>query len=109
MGTQAEIVDLLVCMLMRAALSQRRDVILDPYPCVYGGKDGTEVIFHPKSKDNKKLHKTVEAILRLRQERIGSMGASWSALKSQIGVEAASLVAWVVASNRSYLAPLADD
>jgi hypothetical protein len=108
-NTQAEIVDLLVCMLMRAALSSRREDILDPYPCIYGGADGREIILHPKKKDYKRLQSIVDLLLKLRGECVSKMGASWSALKSRMGVEAASLVSWVVASNRSYLAPLSDD
>jgi len=108
-NTQAEIVDLLVCMLLRAALSARRDIILDPYPRVYGGQNGKEKVFDPQAKDFNKLQETVEAIVKLRQENAATMGASWSTLRSRMPAEGLALVKWVVASNRSYLAPLQDD
>mmetsp|Transcript_112972 Transcript_112972/g.319528 ORF Transcript_112972/g.319528 Transcript_112972/m.319528 type:complete len:648 (+) Transcript_112972:86-2029(+) len=108
-NTQAEIVDLLVCMLTRAVMSARREHILNPYPCVYGGKDGREIVFHPKEKDYTKLQDTVQSILKLRQECVRSMGASWSTLKSRMSPDGAGLIKWIVASNRSFLAPLQDD
>ncbi|CAE8595987.1 unnamed protein product [Polarella glacialis] len=107
-NTQAEIVDLLICMLKYAVTSARRELILEPYPVVYAGSS-RELVFHPKKKDFAKLQECVEALLQLRAEVAQKMGASWSVLTARMSNEGAELVKWVVASNRSFLAPLQDD
>eukprot|EP00931_Biecheleriopsis_adriatica_P094266 TRINITY_DN67936_c0_g1_i1.p1 TRINITY_DN67936_c0_g1~~TRINITY_DN67936_c0_g1_i1.p1 ORF type:complete len:657 (+),score=149.84 TRINITY_DN67936_c0_g1_i1:130-1971(+) len=105
-NTQAEVVDLLVCMLMRAVKSSRRNLILDPYPTVYL-QQGQEVL-HPRNKDYLKLEGFTDELRALRSTVSTQLGAAWSVLNDRMSPEAAALVKWVVASNRSFLAPLDD-
>lgn len=110
LNAQAEIVDLLVVMLMRAALSPRCDAILDPYPCVSVGADGiSREVFHPARKDFAKLRQVIMSLLRVRRENEAHSGGAWTALAAKMSPEGAGLVQWVMASNRSYLVPLRDD
>jgi len=107
-NTQAEIVDVLVCMFTRAVLSPRSNLILDPYPCV-SGESGQEMIFHPKSKDMERLKAAVKKLMEIREEHVHKVGASWTAMKARMSLEGSGLIKWIVSSNRSYLAPLQDD
>lgn len=52
----SEILDLLVCMLSAAALSSRRNDILEPYPLVQLAGDST--VLHPQQKDFFKVEET---------------------------------------------------
>lgn len=102
-NTQAEIVELLVFMLAKAAESYRKELVLDPYPSVYAGE--TEIL-SAKKKDNARLQSIVSELLQLRSEHGPSLGAGWTTRTTSMSVPAVGLVQWVLASNRSYLAPL---
>ena len=108
MNNHAEVVDLLVCMLLAAAKSSRRHLILDPFPKVYVGED-LRVVLHPDSKDFSKLEAYVQELQAIRTRVGNQLGASWSAKTSSMSAEAAALLKWTVASNRSFLAPLQDN
>ena len=105
MNNHAEVVDLLVCMLLAAATSPRRHLILDPYPNVYLGEQ-LRVVLHPESKDFGTLETYVHELQSVRKSVGNQLGASWSAKTSSMSAEAAALLKWTVASNRSFLAPL---
>ena len=107
LNNHAEVVDLLVCMLVAAAKSSRRHMILDPYPNVYVGEQ-LQVVLHPNSKDFNKLETYVRELEGIRARIGNQFGASWSAKTSSMSAEAAALLKWTVASNRSFLAPLQD-
>jgi hypothetical protein len=104
--TNAEISDLLVCMLCHAAKSKHRELVLDPYPCV--NSDDGRSAFHPDSKDFNALEKEVDQLLRLRK-KFGRFGASWTEHHKEIGAVGTGLIQWTVASNRTYLAVLRDE
>ncbi|CAE7438485.1 PARP6 [Symbiodinium sp. CCMP2592] len=108
MNNHAEVVDLLVCMLLAAARSSRRHLILDPFPKVYVGED-LRVVLNPDSKDFSKLEAYVQELQGIRTRVGNQIGASWSAKTSSMSAEAAALLKWTVASNRSFLAPLQDN
>ncbi|CAE7755807.1 PARP6 [Symbiodinium pilosum] len=108
MNNHAEVVDLLVCMLLAAATSPRRHLILDPYPNVYLGEQ-LRVVLHPESKDFGTLETYVHELQSVRKSVGNQLGASWSAKTSSMSAEAAALLKWTVASNRSFLAPLQDN
>ena len=105
MNNHAEVIDLLVCMLVAAATSSRRHLIFDPFPKVYVGEQ-LRVVLHPESKDFSKLETYVKELQSLRVRVGNQLGASWSAKTSSMSAEAAALLKWTVASNRSFLAPL---
>lgn len=126
MNNHAEVVDLLVCMLLAAAKSSRRHLILDPFPNVSVGEQlreaahsnrkafvsvggGLRVVLHPDSKDFSKLETYVQELQSIRARVGNQLGASWSAKTSSMSAEAAALLKWTVASNRSFLAPLQDN
>merc|ERR1712217_61776 len=93
-------------MLAKAAESHRNQLVLDPFPCVYGGVDGKEEIFHPSKKDYAKLKFVIKELMDLRLTAAPSTGASWTSLCARMTEAGAGLVNWVMASNRTYLAPL---
>lgn len=108
-NTQAEIVDLLVCMLAKASDSQRTGVV-DPFPTVFVDEPGgAKAAFHPSSKDFGKLKATLSEVMQIRASSAGRAGAAWSTLVAQMSREAVGLVQWITASNRTFLAPLVDD
>jgi poly [ADP-ribose] polymerase 6/8 len=108
-NAQAEVSDLLICMFARAVLSARHELITDPYPCVSADRDSKELTFNPKKKDFKKLAKAVSDLMTLRDGNSTALGAAWTALSRKMSKEGQALVQWVVASNRSYLAPLQEN
>merc|ERR1712070_1265715 len=83
-NSQAEIGDLLVFMLMKAAESHRKELVLDPYPCVYGGASGKDKLLHPDRKDYPRLLEVVGELSKLRSESGPSVGASWTTLASRM-------------------------
>lgn len=105
-NTQAEIVDLLMCMFARASLSSRRELVCDPYPLVHLGDGGRSAAFHPSSKDFQKLKDAVKELLVVRSTNASRLGGAWTSLTAQMTQEGAGLVRWVMVSNRSYLVPL---
>jgi len=126
MNNHAEVVDLLVCMLLAAVKSPRRHLILDPFPNVSVGEqlheaarsdrkdfvrvgEGLRAVLHPDSKDFSKLETYVQELQTIRTRVGNQLGASWSAKTSSMSAEAAALLKWTVASNRSFLAPLQDN
>ena len=104
----SEILDLLMCMLFAAGTSTRRTDVLDPYPLVQVGQSEGGCILHPQRKDFEKVEFLVNELQLLRSKLSGKMGASWALCTSQMSLEAAALLKWTAASNRSYLAPLED-
>ena len=104
----SEILDLLMCMLFAAGTSTRRTDVLDPYPLVQVGQSEGGCILHPQRKDFNKVESLVQELQILRSKLGEKMGASWALCTSQMSVEAAALLKWTAASNRSYLAPLED-
>lgn len=105
----SEILDLLMCMLFAAGTSTRRTDVLDPYPLVQVGQSEGGCILHPQRKDFNKVESLVKELQILRSKLGEKMGASWALCTSQMSVEAAALLKWTAASNRSYLAPLEDN
>merc|ERR1712232_11459 len=59
-------------------------------------------------KDYAKLQAVVNDLMALRMEAKSS-GAAWTSLTSRMSAEGAGLVQWIMASNRTYLAPLNAD
>lgn len=105
-NTQAEIVDLLICMFARASLTSRRELVCDPYPLVQLGDGGRRTAFHPSCKEFQKLQEAVKELLAVRSRNAGRNGGGWTSLTAQMSEEGAGLVRWVMVSNRSYLVPL---
>ena len=69
-------------MIMQAVSSHRRDLVLTPYPCVYGGQTSKEAVLHPsnKQKDLKVLTDTIAEVLSLRKREGPRLGAAWTGL-----------------------------
>eukprot|EP00929_Paragymnodinium_shiwhaense_P091222 TRINITY_DN51245_c0_g2_i1.p1 TRINITY_DN51245_c0_g2~~TRINITY_DN51245_c0_g2_i1.p1 ORF type:complete len:705 (+),score=112.00 TRINITY_DN51245_c0_g2_i1:69-2117(+) len=108
-NAQAEIVDVLFCIMMHAALHKRRDDILDPYPTVHVDGCPDQEAFHPQRKDFPKLETTVKALQTLRKESAPTLGAAWTTQATRMSPEGNGLMKWVFASNRSYLSPLQEE
>jgi hypothetical protein len=104
----AEITDLLFCMFARAALSERREIILDPYPSCCDSS-GRELVFNPMSKDFTKVAHAVAELMNIRKTFVLALGAGWTVQKSAMTHEGWELLRWIVSSNRSYLAPLQEN
>merc|ERR1711904_235539 len=101
MNTQAEIVELLGFMFTQAAKSHRRELVLDPYPTVYGGASGKEMLFHPSEKDYLKVERSVDELLTIRAKYGPSAGAGWTCQTSLMSAASGGLMQWVVVSNRT--------
>eukprot|EP00930_Biecheleria_cincta_P074853 TRINITY_DN62069_c0_g1_i1.p1 TRINITY_DN62069_c0_g1~~TRINITY_DN62069_c0_g1_i1.p1 ORF type:complete len:772 (+),score=93.19 TRINITY_DN62069_c0_g1_i1:66-2381(+) len=105
-NAQAEIADVLVCMFSRAVMSPRHELIVDPYPRITAGRDSKEFIFDPEHRNFQKLRGVVTELMKLRDGYTAQLGSGWTSLTKSMTNEGRTLLQWVVASNRSYLAPL---
>jgi len=105
-NSRAEIMELLAFMFSKAAHSHRKELVLDPYPVVY---DGNDRILHPDKKDYTKVQSIVDELMELRSKSGPSCGAFWTSMSAEMSIAAAGLMQWVIASNRTYLAPLTSE
>eukprot|EP00403_Amphidinium_massartii_P014715 CAMPEP_0178413588 /NCGR_PEP_ID=MMETSP0689_2-20121128/22604_1 /TAXON_ID=160604 /ORGANISM="Amphidinium massartii, Strain CS-259" /LENGTH=706 /DNA_ID=CAMNT_0020034863 /DNA_START=73 /DNA_END=2189 /DNA_ORIENTATION=- len=103
--SRAEIADLLLSIFFRACNSSRASLILDPYPLVYGGRDGKKRVFDPQKQDLPRLQALVQTMVK---ERATLLEATRSR-NPKLPPEAMGVMNWVISSNRCFIAPLEDE
>jgi poly [ADP-ribose] polymerase 6/8 len=91
LSTMPEVVDLLVILIKTAVKSQRRDLIVNPYPLVVDPQNSDRLILDPKNKDFNKLQQIMDEIPSIRD------------LQFKQNSKAHLTLQWIVTSNRSHL------
>ncbi|KAL6064174.1 Protein mono-ADP-ribosyltransferase parp8 [Balamuthia mandrillaris] len=105
-ATQAEVVDLLICMATAAANSGRATDIFDPFPTLFDPDNPKKVILSPKDKNFSLLKKLLTSFPTVHNL---SQAADCLSMKDQLDrVDrlAYPLLQWIISSNRSHIVKL---
>jgi hypothetical protein len=100
---EAGVIDLLIRIFRAAALSDRADKILDPFPHVMHPTRREETVFDPKKRDVKKVKKTLEEFPSVSDvlgcNSLGSLRTDLDRRNETVF----PLLEWIINSNRSHL------
>eukprot|EP01088_Endostelium_zonatum_P019373 TRINITY_DN6651_c0_g1_i1.p1 TRINITY_DN6651_c0_g1~~TRINITY_DN6651_c0_g1_i1.p1 ORF type:complete len:758 (-),score=164.01 TRINITY_DN6651_c0_g1_i1:35-2308(-) len=102
-ATEAEVVDLLVCMATAASKSARANDIFDPYPTLFDPENPKVSLFNPASKDFDKLRRVLKSFPTVQRM---SQAASCVDMKTELDradKSAYPLLQWILSSNRSHI------
>jgi poly [ADP-ribose] polymerase 6/8 len=105
-ATEAEVVDLLVCMAKAAAQSTRCNDIFDPYPTVFDPDNPKKAILSPNSKD---FNLVKDILSRLPSIREMIQAKDCVDMKTRLDrghKHAYPLLQWIISSNRSHIVKL---
>eukprot|EP00026_Physarum_polycephalum_P002462 Phypoly_transcript_02469.p1 GENE.Phypoly_transcript_02469~~Phypoly_transcript_02469.p1 ORF type:complete len:782 (-),score=119.65 Phypoly_transcript_02469:460-2742(-) len=105
-ATQAEVVDLLVCMAKAAAASTRRDTIFDPYPTVFDPFDSNIMVLNPSKKDFSKLDQILTKFPSVEDMTMAQEAKDMKEYMDSVDIYAFPLLQWVINSNRSHIEKL---
>ncbi|KAI0208171.1 Protein mono-ADP-ribosyltransferase PARP8 [Lamellibrachia satsuma] len=107
-ATQPEVVEVLVTMAGAACMSQRQELIFDPYPTVVDPKNPSDLAFEPRNKNFEKVSKALDAFLSM-QQMTNLYGSQLKQELDRRNILAYPLLQWIITSNRSHIVKLPED
>eukprot|EP01127_Copromyxa_protea_P010680 TRINITY_DN2618_c0_g1_i1.p1 TRINITY_DN2618_c0_g1~~TRINITY_DN2618_c0_g1_i1.p1 ORF type:complete len:718 (-),score=131.16 TRINITY_DN2618_c0_g1_i1:43-1887(-) len=105
-ATEAEVVDLLVCMATFSLKSARKDIIFDPYPSVADPHDANKMILSPTDKDFRKVQ---DILARMPSVQKMTQAQDFISMKDNMDTyhpHCFPLLQWILSSNRSHIVQL---
>jgi len=103
-ATEAEVVDLLVCMAKLAVKAvDRRELIFEPFPQICDPENKDVVVLSPNNKDWKKLEMLIDIIPSVQQM---TQADDFMSLKENMQGQhkyAFPMLQWIISSNRSHI------
>jgi len=102
-ATQAEVVDLLVCMAKAAAISPRKELILEPFPVICDQKDKSKTVLSPQVKDFNLLQQVFNVFPSIEDIMLAQDSTDVKAHLDAAGSYCFPLLQWLVSSNRSHI------
>jgi len=107
-ATEAEVVDLLVCIATVAAKSNRRDVIFDPFPTVFDPNDRSKKILDPTRKDFDLIQKLLDSMPSVEEMTQAKDFMSMKERMDKAHLYCFPLLQWIISSNRSHIVQLSE-
>eukprot|EP01126_Amoeba_proteus_P030162 TRINITY_DN29897_c0_g1_i1.p1 TRINITY_DN29897_c0_g1~~TRINITY_DN29897_c0_g1_i1.p1 ORF type:complete len:357 (-),score=60.67 TRINITY_DN29897_c0_g1_i1:90-1160(-) len=109
-ATEAEVVDLLVCMARIAAMSQRKDLIFDPFPQVVDPENPKKIILNPNAKNFDLVNEILQQMPSV-QKMVQAY--DYIAMKEDMDRRSHKycfpLLQWIISSNRSHIVQLSEN
>eukprot|EP01121_Diplochlamys_sp_Union-15-3_P018363 TRINITY_DN6660_c0_g5_i1.p1 TRINITY_DN6660_c0_g5~~TRINITY_DN6660_c0_g5_i1.p1 ORF type:complete len:772 (+),score=148.51 TRINITY_DN6660_c0_g5_i1:64-2316(+) len=108
-ATEAEVVDLLVCMTTIAAKSARKEVILEPYPTIFDPKNPKKPVLSP---NNKNFNEVISILDKFPAVEKMTQAKDFGDMKKQLDnahQHAFPLLQWIMSSNRAHIVKLPKD
>jgi poly [ADP-ribose] polymerase 6/8 len=106
-ATEAEVVDLLVCMATCAVKNaNRRELIFDPFPVVFDPSDKSKKILDPERKDFNLVQKLLSSMPSVEKMTQAADFISMKETLDRASPYCYPLLQWIISSNRSHIVQL---
>jgi len=107
-ATEAEVVDLLVCMAAVAAKSQRKELIFDPFPLVFDPDNLKVKALDPANRDFNQVQTLLSKMPSVETMTQASDFVSMKETLDRAHKLCFPLLQWIITSNRSHIVQLGD-
>lgn len=105
-ATEAETVDLLICMCAQAAKSQRKELILEPFPVIFHPDQPDTPVLSDKSKNFELVNRILGAMPSVEHMVQAEDFGSLKARMDNAHALCFPMLQWVISSNRSHIVRL---
>jgi poly [ADP-ribose] polymerase 6/8 len=105
-ATEAEVVDLLVCMAKIAVDHQRKSDIFDPYPSVFDPENPKKLAIDPQAKDYPRCSRLLQVMPSVEQMVNSKDFSHMKEVMDRCDKLCFPLLQWIITSNRSHIVQL---